>query len=274
MNSGDHAVRKGRQMQNGNINDVSAVKTHYATSKGLDIRLTFHDKYSTNRQGINNWLVSNYAIREGMKVLELGCGTGSMWTGQGDVIARCGKLVLTDLSDGMLDKAKENLGAYANVEYAEADIMNIPFEDDSFDIVIANFMLYHVPDIGKGLCEVRRVLKSGGRFYCATFGENNFTERLASWFRPEGEVYDPGFVFTMQNGGGKLKSVFTDVTPLFYEDSLHVTDVDDLVEYIRSLASIQPVMDLPPQQIRDVLDSHTVDGVIDIPKEYGMFICV
>ena len=65
-------------MKIGSSNDSEAVKEQYATSKGLDIRITFHEKYSTNKLGYSHWLVSHYEIREGMKVLELGCGTGTL----------------------------------------------------------------------------------------------------------------------------------------------------------------------------------------------------
>ncbi|WP_156035967.1 hypothetical protein [Butyrivibrio sp. AE3004] len=53
-------------MQIGSSNDSEAVKAQYATSKGLDTRLSFHDKYSTNKLGYGNWIVSNYEIREGI----------------------------------------------------------------------------------------------------------------------------------------------------------------------------------------------------------------
>ena len=59
-------------MQIGSSNDSAAVKAQYATSKGLDIRITFHEKYSVNKQGYGKWLVSHYDFHEGMKVLELG----------------------------------------------------------------------------------------------------------------------------------------------------------------------------------------------------------
>ena len=171
-------------MEIGSSNDPMSVKVQYATSKGLDIRKTFHNRYSVNKQGYAGWIVSNYEIGEGMKVLELGCGTGNMWLGCEDIVSRCGMLVLTDISDGMLEKARENLGERDNIEYRNEDIQNLSFENGSFDVVIANSMLYHVPDIGKGLREVRRVLKKGGIFYCTTYGENNFTDKLAEWFSP------------------------------------------------------------------------------------------
>ena len=74
--------QEGGTMQIGSSNDPEAVKAQYAASEGLDIRRTFHDRYSTNKTGYVNWIVSNYDIREGMKVLEIGCGTGGMWTGR------------------------------------------------------------------------------------------------------------------------------------------------------------------------------------------------
>ena len=260
-------------MQIGSMNDSAAVKAQYATSKGLDTRINFHEKYSTNKMGFNPWLVSNYEIREGMKVLELGCGTGSIWNGQDALLMKCAKVVLSDLSEGMLDKAKENLGEHANIEYRIEDIQNLSFEDDSFDVVIANMMLYHVPDLGKGLAEVRRVLKDGGIFYCGTMGENNFTGRLAEWFKLGGEDFNPNHNFTLQNGADKLRTVFSDISKKVYDDSLHITDMEDLVTYLRSLTSFNAILDLPEQKIREILEEHAKDGAIDLPKEYGTFIC-
>ena len=91
------------------INDAATVKKQYATSTNLNKRISIHDKYSTNKQGFGNWIASHYDIRGGMSVLELGCGTGDMWTGKQEMIRRCSRLVLSDFSEGMLDKAKETL---------------------------------------------------------------------------------------------------------------------------------------------------------------------
>lgn len=95
-----------------------------------------------------------------------------IWAKHPDAIRLCSALVLTDLSEGMLEAARDCVGEYDNVSYEQADTQSIPFEQDSFDAVIANMMLYHVPDLRRALLEVRRVLKPGGSFYCATFGEH------------------------------------------------------------------------------------------------------
>ena len=258
-------------MKIGSSNDTEAVKAQYATSKGLDTRISFHDTYSTNKQGFGNWIVSNYELREGMKVLELGCGNGKDWFGHNDLIAKLDRLVMTDFSEGMVEAAKKNLGELSNVEFKQADIEKLPFEDKSFDVVIANMMLYHVPDIVKGIGEARRVLKDGGVFYCATFGEHNFTDYLAKWFSLGGESFNPNHNFTLDNGEAKLKTAFSNVEILHYEDTLQVTDIDALVDYMLSLASFKAIMDIPVQKIKDILSKHVVNGVISLPKDYGMF---
>ena len=60
---------------------------------------------------------------------------------------------------------------------------------------------------------------------------------------------------------------------VYSQGSLTVTKTEDLVEYLRSLASFKAVDDLPVQKIRNILKEHAADGAIDLPKEYGMFIC-
>ena len=260
-------------MMLGSSNDTEAVRTQYSSSYGLNIRIAFHDMYSTNKYGYGNWILSNYEIFEGAKVLEVGCGTAGMWVGYDDLIARCGLLTLTDMSEGMLSAARGNIGERKNIAYALADIQNIPLADDSFDVVIANSMLYHVPKIESALREVRRVLKTGGIFYCATYGEHNFTDVLADWFELDGESFKPNHNFTMQNGERILKAAFTNVEAKFYEDSLQITNIDDLVDYLRSLVSFKAIIDLPSERIREILTRHSCNGTIELPKEYGMFVC-
>lgn len=259
-------------MKMGSSNDKDAVQEQYASSKSLDIRLNFHNMYSTNKMGFGPWLVSNYEIKEGMKVLELGIGTGSMWVGHDDLVARCDKLVLSDFSEGMLETAKKNVGERANVEFKQIDVQNIPYEDGSFDIVIANMMLYHVPDINKAVSEIRRVLKDDGVFYSATYGEHNFNDIIAEWFGIIGENYDPNHLFTLQNGGAVLEKEFAKVEVRRYQDSLHITKVDDLVEYLQSLKALHGIGTLGRDKMFEMLNPHVENGAIDLQKEYGTFV--
>ncbi len=254
------------------INETSVVKNQYATANNLNTRISIHDKYSTNKMGFGNWIVSNYRMHKGMKVLELGCGTGDMWKNRESMISDCASLVISDFSEGMVAAAKENIGDYANVTYKVLDIQAIPYEDETFDAVIANMMLYHVPDLDKGLAEVRRVLKKDGSFYCATYGEHGIIEYLSKIFAAYGVEDHINKNFTLQNGYSILSRIFAKVEKLEYIDSLKVTNMDDMVEYIDSLSSMTSLNHVPPTRIKEILIENAADGILTVPKEYGMFI--
>ena len=78
--------------------------------------------------------------------------------------------------------------------------------------------------------------------------------------------------FTLQNGATILASVFKNVRKENYEDSLAVTNIADLVDYIYSLASMSALSNQPREKIQALLQSHMINGVLTVPKEYGMFI--
>ena len=255
------------------MNDKALVEKQYQSASNLNARISIHDKYSVNKQGFGNWIVSNYKIEKGMRVLELGCGTGSMWKNQENVIGKCKELILTDLSEGMLSTARENVGDLPGVTYRMVDIQDIPFEGSSFDIVIANMMLYHVPDLQKGLSEVARVLKDNGTFYCATGGEHGIMEYVAGLLKPYGVDYRANSNFSLQNGAPKLSQYFFSVEMREYMDALEVTNLDDFMEYIFSGISFPKACTLEREKVREILHQNMVNGVLRVPKEAGLFIC-
>ncbi len=204
-----------------------------------------------------------------MRVLELGCGTGSMWIGHEAVIEKCGDLVLSDFSAGMLEKAKDNIGDISNVSYRVIDIQDIPYKDESFDIVIANYMLYHVPDIKKALSEVRRVLKSGGIFYAGTAGENGIMETIVKYLNMP-LCYNN--TFSLENGLKQLEPYFSEIHIERYIDSLAVTDMNDLMEYIYSGITFPNECKLSRDEVKAILTSHMKNGILVLPKDPGMFV--
>jgi ubiquinone/menaquinone biosynthesis C-methylase UbiE len=266
-------ARSKRQIVSMNsINNTAVVKQQYANADNLNTRISIHDRYSTNTVGFGNWIVSHYRIDNGMKVLELGCGTGDMWKGRDTLINSCSKLVLSDFSEGMVATTKELLCNYDNIEYRVIDIQEIPYGDETFDVVIANMMLYHVPDLERGLAEVRRVLKKNGSFYCATYGEHGIIEYLSKILAAYGVKDNLNKNFTLQNGYEILSRFFLKVEKLEYIDSLAVTCVDDMVDYIYSLSSMNALGNIAKKEIKQILIQNTVNGVLNVPKEYGMFI--
>lgn len=249
------------------IADKNVVKQQYVTSARLETRISIHEKYSRNKQPFGEWIVSHYHLTQGEQVLELGCGTGSMWQGF-ELPAGC-RLILTDLSPGMLDTARNNT-RHLSADYAVCNAMALPYADASFDVVIANMMLYHVPDIDRALGEISRVLKPGGRFFAATFGEHGVPEAVLEMLAlPCTAIHR----FTLQNGRSQLAKHFCDIDMHTRPDALDVTHLPDLIAYLRSMAGMTVLADIPDERLYSVFQARKKNGVLSLPKEYGLFIC-
>jgi len=252
---------------------MSNIAKQYQTEKNLNTRISIHEKYSTNKQPFGDWIMSHYEIRPGHRILELGCGTGAMWKGKLSLLDGGSHLTLTDFSAGMLEAAKKNIEPSSFVDLKVVDIQDIPYEDDSFDVVIANMMLYHVPDLQKGLSEVRRVLKPGGAFYCATYGEHGIMEFINDTLKEYQISGSIGKTFTLQNAGGSLGKHFSRVEKLTREDGLAITHIPDLVDYVLSMSSLSGSESASAELLLQAFEKKSVDGTLYVPKEYGMFIC-
>ena len=214
-------------------------KIQYNNGRNLNARINLHQKYSTNKYGFHKWLFDQYRITQSSKILEVGCGTGELWIQNQNRIPLVSKIILSDFSTGMLNKAKENLLTVLpeSTEFLELDVQNMPFEDGSFDIIIANHMLYHIPDISKAIREIQRVLIDRGIFYCVTNGKDHMMELqyLIKEFEPNYDFSQyKNISFTLENAKPYLEDIFK-YSIINYEDSLNVTNVDDLLAYINSM---------------------------------------
>jgi SAM-dependent methyltransferase len=181
--------------------------------------------------------------------------------------------MLADLSLGMLQEARQNLGgSLGEFTFVEADAQAIPFPDTSFDGVIANHMLYHVPDRETALAEIRRVLRPGGHLYAATNGQAHMRE-VRDWVQrwvPDTQRWS--FAFSLETGQEQLERWFPSVTLHRYEDTLVVTEAEPLIAYVRSgyagsAVSGDPLTELTAF-VRQELAAH---GAIRITKDTGLF---
>ena len=247
-------------------------KQQYSTSSNLDARIYLHSHYSTNPQGLKKWIFEKFALRSGWRVLELGSGTGDLWLENRDLLPPECRILLTDLSAGMLEKAKENLKAVdADFSFDTVDVQDIGYGDGTFDVVIANHMLYHVPDILKALTEIHRVLKPGGLFYAATNGINNMIElrQLIASIDPEAEMGTPGQYFGLENGGALLEQIFPKVELLRYEDALVVPEMQPILDYILSTKRSALIAKEPERAARFIQQKIDEDGAIRFTKDTG-----
>ena len=254
------------------VNNARQVQKQYEKADQLQVRIRLHAKYSTNKEPFGRWIYKQYALEENMRMLEVGCGDGSMWGNADALLPRGTQLVLTDFSAGMLEAARGNARG-EKISFLQADVQKLPFEDETFDAVFANMMLYHVPDIHKGLHEIVRVLKKGGRMYAATYGENGISGYLGELLSGYGVKSDMNRTFTLQNGGEILQRHFQHVEMRTREDGLAITDKEDFLNYIFSMTAMMGAADADRDSVRKLLDARMQDGVIYIPKEYGMFVC-
>jgi SAM-dependent methyltransferase len=129
-------------------------------------------------------------IREGEAVLDIGCGAGVDTILAGEMVGPSGKAVGVDVVPEMLERAIENLNgtSLTNVTFREASAQDLPFADETFDVVISNGVFNLVPDKLRALAEAFRVLKPNGRLTIADqllTGDlpDDMKPRIESWFR-------------------------------------------------------------------------------------------
>jgi ubiquinone/menaquinone biosynthesis C-methylase UbiE len=248
----------------------------YKDSTNLNARVEIHKRFSTNRYGWFNWVFDALMkLPANAKILELGCGPAYMWKECSNRTPSTWDITLSDLSAGMLDAAWRNLVVLRRAfQFKEIDAQSIPFADETFDAVIANHMLYHVPDKVKALAEIKRVLKPGGHFFATTVGDKHLKE-ITDWFRRihKSEVWDSfANLFTLENGLDQLKPFFSNVILSRYEDNLHVTDLEPLIAYFRSGIRAGELSDDEFAKLRVDLEKELNEkGRIFIAKDSGLF---
>lgn len=255
----------------------------YKNASNLRARIRIHELYSTNKEGWMHWYFRHLKIPENSRILELGCGDASLWAQNIGSIPEDWDITLTDFSQGMLKDARKMLGkSSGRFKLKQVDAQSIPFEEESFDVVIANHMLYHVPDIDRAFSEIYRVLRSRGYFYASTVGKNHMAEmrEIAARFGSRDitvKSWDYTKKFQLENGGRQLSKLFDDVELKRYEDSLIVTEPGPLIDYIFSM----------PGNERESFDRVKLDklteflkceiiksGGIHIRKDTGFFRCM
>jgi ubiquinone/menaquinone biosynthesis C-methylase UbiE len=258
---------------------MSLLSEQYSNSKRFMARIELHRRFRTNPYPWTLWIFDRIKFPKNAKVLELGSGNALLWKSNLKRIPDDAEILLTDFSKGMLEDAHKILGDDSKrFEYEIMDAQEISYPDNSFDIVIANLMLYHIPDRLKAISEISRVLKPEGALYASTYSWNNmkeFTDLLKEYNK---NLYNPiepfARAFGLENGAEQLSKSFEEVEIIKYIDSLEVTESKPIVEYMLSFGRIKENIDTKiVNGLKDYIDDILrKDGVIKISKDTGIFI--
>jgi SAM-dependent methyltransferase len=218
-------------------------ESQYKDPTNLNARITLHARYTRAQEPWYPWLVGRIEWPRGAHVLEVGCGTGSLWANVAPLLPDL-RLTLTDLSEGMLETAVRTVASIASIEVAEArpcDVQTLPFPDAAFDIAVANHMLYHVPDPRQAAAELARVLRPDGVLLAATNGPHHLdaitelSRQALGWSALDFSERR----FGKTTGRAILSSRFGSVRWHQHQSVMVCTDPDHVVAFIVSTAPFQ-----------------------------------
>ena len=271
-------------------------KTQYENASNISARIRLHKEYSVNPKGWFPWMYEEGILpvyrsfveasmqpsqdeeSDTFRILELGCGDGSLWTENLSVLPDNVHITLSDISEGMIRDVRRRLPVEENrFSFETFDCHDIPHKEESFDLVIANHLLFYCDDIHKVCKEISRTLKPGGIFLCSTYGDQHMKEitSLVQEFDQRivlaaENLYDR---FGLDNGSALLTEHFNSVDLLRYEDAIEIHKAEPLVEYILSCHGNQNQYILDRyHEFRQFVEKK-VQKKYRITKDAGIFVC-
>lgn len=214
--------------------EQSYVQSQYGTDDNLSIRIRTHELYSETKVDFAEWILDSIPWQGDEVVVDVGCGSGAYIDA---ARRRAGIYVAGDLSLGML-QSLEGRGALR----VNLDAQSLPLQQGAADVILANHMLYHVPDISRAVRELRRVLRPGGRLLAATNSENNMGE-LAALGREAAKDLNvsgslemaPELTFTLETGAQFLREQFAYVERRDLPGALVFPKPQPVIDYIGTL---------------------------------------
>ncbi len=267
------------------LNNPEYLQTvQYRNSSNLKARIELHGRFSTNPADWFRWVFDHFQTGPQANILELGSGSGRLWLRNKERLPQGWNIILSDSSAGMIDDAQKTLRDVPHpFDYRQIDAQELPFPDESFDAVIANHMLYHVPDRQKAFSEIQRVLKPGARLFAATNGENHMLDldSLMNEIHPDIEKHiDVRFntrCFNLENGAAQLEPWFKCMEIYPYLDSLRVTEAAPLAAYVCSMldAAAAAKLNISHEKLERFFQERIEKkGAILIRKSTGMFVAI
>jgi SAM-dependent methyltransferase len=215
------------------LNDPEVVRAEYAEESRLEERIAAWQDLT----GPNPRELALEAVAEGRpgRVLEVGCGQG--WASEWIKEELGAEVVAVDQSERMVELTRRR-----GVDARVGDVQDLPFEDESFDAVLAAWMLYHVPDLDSGLAELARVLRRGGRLVAVTNAPESLHELWTLLRADRTPFLIAGF--HSDNGAEILRRHFQRVEERQAAGTVTFADPEAVQRYVDSLVTVSATV--PP----------------------------
>ncbi|MCZ7539549.1 MAG: class I SAM-dependent methyltransferase [Anaerolineae bacterium] len=254
---------------NPNTDRLILTQDAYATDTHLAVRMRTHELYSQPQIDYPRWVVDTIGWPRDAWVLDVGAGPGAY----SDLVCERipdGLYLAGDLSLGMARRASAE-----GVPALNLDVQRLPFAAATFDVVLANHMLYHVPDLTHALRELQRVLKPSGLLVAATNGAATMPELETLARRactllgyPRQEFIPTHQNFTLENGPVQVARFFRAVARYDMPSALHFPDVEPVMDYLNSIQAIRAPQ-LPPGVTWDEFMNVMEKQIARLIRHYG-----
>ena len=230
--------------------------------------------------------MENIQLSEGMEVLCLGCGNVANIVAIAEELPDNISFLLTDYSEGMLEKAKNNIAQKQNIfteknitvryQVADANVLSVT---GKYDRITANHNLYHVEKRHDLFQIVKSMLKPEGMFCATTVGDTHMRElhELVARFDSRIEVPAERITcgFRLENGEEQLAQVFEQIECVMFDSDLLVDEAEPVYHYVYSYpGKAHEFLEERKQDFLDMVNEIIQkEGAFYIHKSTGMFRC-
>jgi SAM-dependent methyltransferase len=222
------------------LTNARYVRDQYESEKGLAARASL---YAETAGPFAGDLAFDAVAETGpRRFLEVGCGTG--WFAARVQRELGAEVIAIDQSERMVELAREQ-----GLDARAGDVQQLEFDDGEFDCVAANWMLFHVPDLDRGLTEIARVLRSAGRLIAITNGKDHLLE-LWQIVGVGGARLGREFSFGSENGGPLLRRYFQDVELRDASGTVTISSRDAVIRFLGSMEAWKHLVARVPADVR------------------------